>query len=122
MVPPHRLLVWNSRRGPHLGSGHVRPHQQTGHMIAIASIRRCSSLVGRGPSTYGSRLSLRSAGMTTEETGPYAIALPVVGRGPRAEHWRREASRVRGTALSRVTRPLTPTLSPPGRGSAPSSR
>src|SRR5215467_13525488 len=68
MVPQHRLLVWNSRRGPHLGSGRVRPHQQTGHMIAIASIRRCSPLVGRGPSTYGSRLSLRSAGMTTEET------------------------------------------------------
>src|SRR5499426_557692 len=77
MVPQHRLLVWNSRRGPQLGSGHVRPHQQTGHMIAIASIRRCSSLVGRGPATYGSRLSLRSAGMTTEETAPYAIALQV---------------------------------------------
>src|SRR5262244_1770720 len=83
MVPQHRLLVWNSRRGPHLGSGHVRPHQQTGHMIAIASIRRCSSLVGRGPSTYGSRLSLRSVGMTTEETAPYAIAPPLQGGGIR---------------------------------------
>src|SRR5262245_33027707 len=29
----------------------------------------------------GSRLSLRSAGMTTEETAPYAIALPRPGRG-----------------------------------------
>src|SRR5262249_4957277 len=68
MVPQHRLLVWNSRRGPHLGSGRVRPHQQTGHMIAIASIRRCSPLVGRGPSTYGSRIGpLRSpSGMTAE--------------------------------------------------------
>src|SRR5262245_33497546 len=28
----------------------------------------------------GSRLSLRSAGMTTEETAPYAIALPFKGR------------------------------------------
>ena len=34
-----RLPVWNSRRGTHLGSGHVRPRQQTGHMIAIASTR-----------------------------------------------------------------------------------
>src|SRR6266436_1368339 len=29
-----RLVVWTSRRGTHLGSGHVRPRQQTGHMIA----------------------------------------------------------------------------------------
>src|SRR5262249_61725557 len=29
----------------------------------------------------GSRLSLRSAGMTTEETAPYAIALPAAGTG-----------------------------------------
>ena len=29
-----RLAVWTSRRGTHLGSGHVRPLQQTGHMIA----------------------------------------------------------------------------------------
>src|SRR5882762_1358888 len=29
-----RLAVWTSRRGTHLGSGHVRPRQQTGHMIA----------------------------------------------------------------------------------------
>src|SRR5262245_9114675 len=52
MVLSHRLHVWNSRRGPHLGRGHGRPHQQAGHMTAIASIRRCSSLAGRGPSTY----------------------------------------------------------------------
>src|SRR5262245_7901165 len=56
MVLSHRLHVWNSRRGPHLGRGHGRPHQQAGHMTAIASIRRCSSLAGRGPSTYGSRI------------------------------------------------------------------
>ena len=35
----HRRYVWNSCCGPHLGSGLVRPHQQTGHMAAIASIR-----------------------------------------------------------------------------------
>jgi hypothetical protein len=29
-----RLHVWPSRRENHLGSGHVRPRQQTGHMIA----------------------------------------------------------------------------------------
>src|SRR5258707_9754954 len=38
-VPPNigkrrRVNVWTSRRGTHLGSGHVRPRQQTGHMIA----------------------------------------------------------------------------------------
>src|ERR1700694_3982095 len=33
-----RNPVWTSRRGTHLGSGHIRPRQQTGHMIAIASI------------------------------------------------------------------------------------
>src|SRR5205809_3649964 len=53
----HRRYVWNSCCGPHLGSGHVRPHQQTGHMAAIASIRnRIPPLASRGPSTYGSRL------------------------------------------------------------------
>ena len=52
-----RLPVWNSRRGTHLGSGHVRPRQQTGHMIAIASIRTLRQILqaggrphmGRGP-------------------------------------------------------------------------
>ncbi len=29
-----RRTVWNSCRGNHLGSGHVRPQQQAGHMIA----------------------------------------------------------------------------------------
>ena len=53
----HRDHVWNSCCEPHLGSGHVRPHQQTGHMAAIASIRnRIPPLACRGPSTYGSRL------------------------------------------------------------------
>jgi hypothetical protein len=37
-VGNHRFHVWTSRRGTHLGSGRVRPHQQTVHMIAIASI------------------------------------------------------------------------------------
>ena len=53
-----RLPVWNSRCGTHLGSGHVRPRQQTGHMIAIASIRTLRQILqaggrphmGRGPS------------------------------------------------------------------------
>ena len=35
----HRAPVRNSCRGTHLGSGHVRPHQQTGHMIASDPIR-----------------------------------------------------------------------------------
>src|SRR5215510_10733696 len=70
MVLSHRLHVWNSRRGPHLGRGHGRPHQQAGHMTAIASIRRCSSLAGRGPSTYGSRLSrLTALGRDDSQSG-----------------------------------------------------
>src|SRR5262245_30988449 len=50
------------------------------------SAARSGALQTRDPSTpasekgtagvLGSRLSLRSAGMTTEETAPYAIALP----------------------------------------------
>src|SRR5437879_6003751 len=53
---------------PHLGSGHVRPHQQTGHMAAIASIRnRIPPLASRGPSTYGSRLK---AGTTVSYASP----------------------------------------------------
>jgi len=43
-----RLPVWNSRRGTHLGSGHVRPRQQTGHMIAIASIRTLRQILQAG--------------------------------------------------------------------------
>src|ERR1700738_110349 len=35
--------VWDSRRGTHLGSGHVWPRQQTEHMIAIASIHALHS-------------------------------------------------------------------------------
>jgi hypothetical protein len=37
-----RLPVWNSRCGTHLGSGHVRPRQQAGHMIASDPVARCS--------------------------------------------------------------------------------
>src|ERR1700685_4254813 len=33
---------------PHLGSGHVRPRQQTGHMIAIASIRTLRQILQAG--------------------------------------------------------------------------
>src|SRR5690242_19463064 len=52
----NRCVVWNSRRESHLGSGHVRPRQQTGHMIASDLIRAAAkTLVSRGPSTYGSR-------------------------------------------------------------------
>jgi hypothetical protein len=43
-----RLPVWNSRCGTHLGSGHVRPRQQTGHMIAIASIRTLRQILQAG--------------------------------------------------------------------------
>src|SRR6266852_350185 len=50
----HRGYVWSSCCGPHLGSGHVRPPQQTGHMAAIASIRNpLPPLASRGPSTDG---------------------------------------------------------------------
>src|SRR6266852_350186 len=49
----HRGYVWSSCCGPHLGSVHVRPPQQTGHMAAIASIRNpLPPLASRGPSTY----------------------------------------------------------------------
>src|SRR5882757_6271779 len=66
----HRDHVWNSCCEPHLDSGHVRPHKQTGHMAAIASIRnRIPPLASRGPSTYGSRLK---AGPTAEGAGTYA--------------------------------------------------
>src|SRR5262245_31399196 len=83
MVLSHRLHVWNSRRAPHLGRGHGRPHQQAGHMTAIASIRRCSSLAGRGPSTYGSRLgslALRRSpsGRTAEIFATSATRLPTL--------------------------------------------
>jgi hypothetical protein len=40
-----RGYVWTSCRGPHLGSGHVRPRQQTGHMIASDPIRMLHRLV-----------------------------------------------------------------------------
>src|SRR6266568_2155265 len=37
----NRHVVWTSCREPHLGSSHVRPRQQTGHMIASDPIRCC---------------------------------------------------------------------------------
>src|SRR2546425_7222718 len=37
----NRHVVWTSCREPHLGSGHVRPRQQAGHMIASDPIRCC---------------------------------------------------------------------------------
>src|SRR5262245_42028569 len=78
------------------------PHPPASRAIAYASqVSRLSSRAQRstewcaadpGPKypgirkkgtagVVGSRLSLRSAGMTTEETAPYAIALSQAGRG-----------------------------------------
>src|ERR1700680_5166816 len=44
----NRHNVWNSRRGTHLGSGHVRPRQQTGHMIASDPIHTLHHLLQAG--------------------------------------------------------------------------
>src|SRR5262249_5223769 len=44
----NRLTVGNSCRETHLGSGHVRPHQQTGHMIASDPIRALHHLLRAG--------------------------------------------------------------------------
>src|SRR6266852_2849743 len=44
----NRHTVWNSCRETHLGSGHVRPHQQTGHMIASDPIRALHLLLRAG--------------------------------------------------------------------------
>src|SRR6266536_5903241 len=67
LVQTTATMFGTRAREPHLGSGHVRPHQQTGHMAAIASIRnRVPPLASRGPSTYGSR---RKAGTTCWESG-----------------------------------------------------
>src|ERR1700722_19453331 len=43
-----RVTVWNSRCDTHLGSGRMRPHQQAGHMIAIASIPSLRYLLQAG--------------------------------------------------------------------------
>ena len=53
-------------RGFHLGQQSTRLHQQAGHMTASDQIGTSTleHLASRGPSTYGSRLALRSAGMT----------------------------------------------------------
>jgi hypothetical protein len=64
----HRDYAWNSCREPHLGSGHVRPPQQTGHMAAIASIRTHSISCKQGAVHIwipGSRVA--RPGMTTRE-------------------------------------------------------
>src|SRR3979411_1221125 len=59
-----RVVDWSSRRGSHLGQRFKPPHQQAGHMDASDPIRPQKTLAARGPSTYGSRLSLRVAGTT----------------------------------------------------------
>ena len=58
--------VWVPIRGYHLGQQSTRLHQQAGHMTASDQIGTTlqKSLANRGPSTHGSRLELRSAGMT----------------------------------------------------------
>src|ERR1700722_2756464 len=43
-----RVTVWNSRCDTHLGSGRMRPHQQAGHMISIASIPSLRYLLQAG--------------------------------------------------------------------------
>ena len=49
-----------------LASGHMRSHQQAGHMTASDPILTLAvPLASRGPSTYGPRLALRLAGVTT---------------------------------------------------------
>ncbi|MEH2611482.1 hypothetical protein V1293_003771 [Bradyrhizobium sp. AZCC 1693] len=48
LVQRRRGHVWSSCCGPHLGSGHVRPHHQTGHMAAIASIKNQFRLLPAG--------------------------------------------------------------------------
>src|SRR5437879_10841410 len=71
----HRDYVWNSCCEPHLGSGHVRPHQQTGHMAAIASIRnRIPPLASRGPSTYG-LMPQAEACLRTEDGTDHAVTI-----------------------------------------------
>jgi hypothetical protein len=57
-------------RGIHLGQQSTRLHQQAGHMTASDQIGTSTQkhLASRGPSTYGSRLSLRSAGMTAKKS------------------------------------------------------
>src|SRR5690349_10042689 len=77
----NRCVVWNSRRESHLGSGHVRPRQQTGHMIASDLIRAAAkTLASRGPSTYGSRKNstqpTASAAMPWRNLGPPACPAP----------------------------------------------
>ena len=45
----------------HLGQRSTKPHQQAGHMDASDPIRPSKNSCGRGPSTYGSRISARCA-------------------------------------------------------------
>ena len=46
--PRGRLIVWNSRRGTHLGQRSMRPHQQAGHMDASDPIRHSKPLASTG--------------------------------------------------------------------------
>src|ERR1700726_3820287 len=54
---PGRVVVWNSRRGNHLGQ-RFKPTASTGRTYGCKrSDQTVKTLVPRGPSTYGSRLS-----------------------------------------------------------------
>src|SRR6202790_4926708 len=66
-----RLVVWNSRRGSHLGQRSTdRINRPDIWMQAIRSDRQ-KTLVARGPSTYGSRIarSLSSGGALRRPVG-----------------------------------------------------
>jgi len=90
-----RLAVWTSRRGTHLGSGHVRPRQQTGHMIASDRIHTNKLLQpgGRphmGPSQADNESHSPSNGFPDSQQ---LSQLPRRGGGPRrsgskADLWR----------------------------------
>src|ERR1700688_723608 len=76
-----RLVVWNSRRGSHLGQRSTdRINRPDIWMQAIRSDRQ-KTLVARGPSTYG---SLLSQGRQSE--GRYASAGSTVSSGHSSFH------------------------------------
>src|ERR1700693_5490654 len=60
-----RVVVWSSRRGNHLGQ-RSKVTASTGRTYGCKRSDQTveKTLVARGPSTYGSRLALRLAGMT----------------------------------------------------------
>src|SRR5258705_9044466 len=61
---PGRVVVWNSRRGNHLGQ-RSKPTASTGRTYGCKrSDHTAKPLVPRGPSTYGSR---RSPGRRVDE-------------------------------------------------------